>query len=360
MERLRAYLRILWAITAKDVMEGIRNKNAIGVILSALFVVIMYRFLPLLTGADEQLRVLVHDAGISAIVPVLEDSPALRVYRLSSQEKVAQALAEDGDLTKIGLVIPADYDEGVAKGDEPTLTGYVMRWASESQARDALHAIEGEIAAETGISVKIEERRVDLLPDGVGGGLMPAMGMVFVSLMVGMMVPTHLMLEEKRSKTLEALLVSPATASHVVLGKALAGMVYVFLGVAAAFALNQALINHWWLAMLTLVVAAGFCVGTGLLFGSMTESRHQVMLWAWVVLVPLLIPVFLSIMDDIVPATLVVVFRYIPTVALFHLFRISFAGAINVGDWAPHLLLVLGWNALVLALVVGIVNRSDR
>jgi ABC-2 type transport system permease protein len=360
IERLRAGWRIVWAITAKDLWEGFRNKNAMGVIVSALFVVAMYRYLPALTGSGDPLRVLLHDEGDSAVVPVLENSPAIRVYPLPSAEDVEQALAEDGDVNKFGLVIPVDYDQVVATGGEPVLTGYVMGWMSESEVREVEQIVEGEISAMTGVSVKIDERRVELLPNGVGGGLMPALGMVFVSLMIGIMVPTHLMLEEKQEETLSALLVSPATAGQVVLGKALTGLAYAVLGVGLALALNQRLVNHWGLVVLVTIPGALFGVALGLLLGSLLENRQQVMLWAWVLLVPLTIPMFLSIMPEIIPATLVTVFRAIPTVALFDLFRMTFAGTVTMGDWGPRLLVLLGWTVVPLGAVVWILRRSDR
>jgi ABC-2 type transport system permease protein len=360
IERLRISWRIIGAITAKDLWEGLRNKNAIGVILSAVFVVVMYRFLPGLTTADDPLRVLLHDEGDSTVVAVLENSPAIRVYPLPSAADVEHALAEDGDVNKFGLVIPADYDEVVAAGDEPALTGYVMSWMSESEVRETEQVVEGEIAAMTGVSVEIEEHRVELLPDGVGGGLMPATGMAFVSLMIGVMVPTHLMLEEKQQKTLAALLVSPATPGQVVLGKALTGLAYTLLGVGVAVALNHVLVNHWGLIVIVAIPGALFGVALGLLLGSLLESRQQVMLWAWVLVAPLTIPMFLSIMTDVIPDTLVMIFRAIPTVALFELFRMSFAGAVTVGDWGPRLLVLLGWTVVPLGAVVWHLRRSGR
>ena len=48
-----------------------------------------------------------------------------------------------------------------------------------------------------------------------------------------------------KNKTLEALLVSPASAGQVVLGKALAGSFYVLLGGGLFFGLNWAAVTNW-------------------------------------------------------------------------------------------------------------------
>ena len=360
MEKLRANLRIIWAITAKDLLEGLRNKSAIGVILSALFVVVLYRYLPMLTEANEPLRLLIYDAGDATLVPILENSPAFDVYTYATAERVEELLALDGDSQKLGLMIPANYDDVVAERGEPELTVYLMRWLSGEEAQEILQAVEGEIAALTGVSAQLVEQRVELAPEGIGGGLMPAVGMVFVTLMIGMTVPTHLMLEEKQTKTLAALLVSPATAGQIALGKALTGLTYALLGVGVAFVFNNALISHGWLTLLVAMLSALLSVGLGLLLGMLLDSRQQLMLWAWVLLIPLTIPMFLSIMEDLVPANLIAVFRFIPTVVQFELFRVSFAGPITVSDWAPRSLLLLGWAVAVLGIVVWLLRRSDR
>ncbi len=360
MGRLRANLRIIGAITAKDLLEGLRNKSAISMVLSALFIVVLYRYLPVLTEANEPIRVLLYDAGDATLVPILENSPALNVDTYATAARVEELLALDGDSRELGLLIPANYDDVVAARDEPELTVYLMRWLSPEDARVMLQTLEGEIAALTGVSVRVVERRVDLAPNGVGGGLMPAVALVFVTLMVGIMVPTHLMLEEKRTKTLAALFVSPATVGQVVLGKALTGIVYALLGAAVAFAFNHTLIAHGGLVLLVAVLGALFSVGLGLLLGTLLDSQQQLMLWAWVLLIPLTIPMFLSIMEDLVPANLIALFRLIPTVVQFELFRLSFAGPITVSEWVPRSLLLLAWAVAVLGIVVWLLHRSDR
>ncbi len=358
---MKEWLRITWAITIKDLQEGLRNKYAIGVLLSTLFLMVAYRFLPVLLDDSEGLNVLAYDAGNSTLATTLENSTALNLYTYSSQEKMIHYLA-NGDVPELGLVIPADFDRTLAGGGAPELTGYVMNWVSDTEARDMQLAAEGEIAALTGISIPIrmDAQRVYATPDAHGKGLLAAVGMVFILLMIGMMAPTHLMLEEKQNKTLDALLVSPASVWQVVLGKTLTGLTYAFLAMLVAWALNYALIVHWWLALLATLCGALFSTALGLVLGNTMRTRQQLSLWAWVIIVPLFMPMLLSFLENLLPAWLIAFFRLIPTVALFNVFRASFAGTVAPADWAPQLALVLGCTAVVLGGVAWILRRADR
>ena len=64
----REHARLIWAITAKDLLEVVKNKSTISVLISALFILGMYRMLPTLTTRMEPPGVLVYDAGDSALV----------------------------------------------------------------------------------------------------------------------------------------------------------------------------------------------------------------------------------------------------------------------------------------------------
>jgi ABC-type Na+ efflux pump permease subunit len=75
------------------------------------------------------------------------------------------------------------------------------------------------------------------------------------------------MMAEKQGRTLDVILVSPAGESHVVIAKALTGMVYCLIGGAVAMAVNHNIIVHWWLAILGVVCFSVFAVAVGLALG---------------------------------------------------------------------------------------------
>jgi ABC-type Na+ efflux pump permease subunit len=170
----------------------------------------------------------------------------------------------------------------------------------------------------------------------------------------------NLIFEEKQTKAVDALLVSPASSEQVVIAKFLTGLFYCLLGAAVVLVLNSSLITHWWLAILGIIVGSFFTVGVGILLGSIFEVRQQLMLWGFMIFIPLLLPLFLSIMSNILPKTLIDVIAWLPTVALDKVFRISFSAQAPLVQFGPQLLLVACYAAFFFTLVVWVLRRSDR
>jgi ABC-2 type transport system permease protein len=361
-KRLREDARVIWAIAAKDIADALKNKTTLTAMLVVLFMIAFYRFMPALTGGDELTNVLVFDAGESSLVAALENSPLLDVYTgYASPAQMARYLA-NGDVPELGLVIPADYDRALASGRQPVLDGYVQHWVDDEEAQALKSLVEGEAAGWPGGPVRIDlEGHVVYTDKGsTGPAFTAAMSLIFATVLLGITTIPHLMIEEKKAKTMDALLVSPAGSAHVVMGKGLAGAFYGLAAVTIVLIVNGPLITHWALAVLVGICGVLFAVAVGLFLGSVVENRMQLNIWAWVLILPLLLPVFLSIMTDLLPAAAIRIMGWIPTVALSRAIRVSFAERAPLADFAPELALIVGCAALVLALVTWHVRRSDR
>ncbi|MEW5868391.1 MAG: ABC transporter permease [Chloroflexota bacterium] len=353
--------RLVWAITAKDLLEALRNKNTLSAIISALFVVVMYRFIPSLESHGAPPNLLIYDAGDSALVALLENSPAVEVYTYTSEKKMKRVLT-DGDFPELGLVIPAGFDQALEAGEAaPELQGYVVNWVSQADAWQLRDQVQAEITRLLGqpASVRLGDP-VPLQPDSDGLGNWAALSIIFVGIMIGASFVPHLFLEEKQSRTLDALLVSPAGAAHVVAAKAITGLVYGLLGAGVGLAFYASLIVHWGLALLTILLVLLFAISLGLSLGVVIENRGQLTLWAWFLIAPLFIPIILSLLAELLPEAVVQVSRAIPSVVGFNLLRASFAGSFSLGAVLLQLAWVAACTALALAGVVWLVARRDR
>ena len=356
----RLRVRIIWAITAKDLLEGIKNKNTISILITSLLVVFFYRMLPTFTGRLYEGRVQVYDAGYSTLVSKLEDSENIEARFYETEEGFKLSLA-DQDLPQIGLVIPADFDQMLASGEEASLQGYLLYWVKEEDASELTQVLESEISHLVGKPVKIqtEGNIVYHTVDSNGIGVQASYGILFILMMVGLSLIGHLFLEEKQQRTIEALLVSPASAGDVVLGKALAGLAYCLLGAGAAIAINFDIIIQWWLLIITVLTTALLTISIGLLIGSSIENRGQLSIWSLVLITGLLIPVFLSLMEGLVPESLIKLFKLLPTVTAFNLFRAVSANPIPIGSTLLQWAYVLAWASVALAATAWLVRRRE-
>jgi len=360
-DKLRESLRIIWAITAKDIADAVKNRITLSTILMVLFMIVFYRYLPALQNGDIPPRLAVYDVGSSRLVAELENNTQFDLVETSSQQGMERYLG-DKDIVVLGLVLPADFDQALESGERVELDGHVVHWATDAAATEVKEFFEGQLTELTGKPVRIHVAGniVYTQEDSRGFAFLASMSVIFVITMVGVSVVPHLMIEEKRAKTLDALLVSPASTGQVVIAKALTGLFYCLTASAVVLAFNTALIAHWGLAILAAGCGSLFTIALGLLLGSVIETRQQFALWAWILILPLLLPVFLSIMDDILPAGVITVMRWIPTVALSRALRVSFSNSAPLAQFGPELALVAGCAVPIFAAVAWVVRRSDQ
>lgn len=361
---LRENLRIIWAIAAKDIGEALKNRHAIGVILTTLGLVLIYWLIPQFTDVADlsSPTVLIYDEGHSRLVEALDESPALEAYEFASPAVMKENLAFGGDKNELALVIPTDFDEVLQAGGQPKLEGYVLRWLTESQANEIQGLVEDEVENWAGrrISVNLEGNTVYPLPDSFGFPVWGSLSIMYVVLMIGVALTPHLILEEKQSKSIDALLVSPASGGHVAMGKALAGLFYCLMGAAIALALNMVLVTHWWLTVVVVILGSLFSTALGLLLGTIFEVRQQLTVWAMPVFAVLLIPVFIAILPRLLPQKVLDVLAFIPTIAMEKVIRTSFSETVAFSQVGLPMVILSGWTLLLFVFLGWKLQRSDR
>lgn len=359
---MNTHLRVIWAIAAKDITDALKNKVIWSTIVTVLLMVVFYRALPILTGMAHLPEVDVYDAGQSTLTASLESSPNLEARQVASQEDMERFVVMEG-VPALGLVIPAGFDEQLAAGEPPRLDGYVQHWVSARAAETLKAQVEQEIAALTGQPVRIdlEGHRVYPFLDSLGPHSWAVLATVIMLTLLGMSLTPQLMFEEKRTRTLDALLASPARSGHVVACKAIAGLVYGLIGAAAIFAVNATLIVQWGFAILAAVGGSLLAVAIGLLLGVTIQVAQSLRMGVVTTVVPFFVlPVVASAMAMDLPPAVNRVVRWFPSVGLSRLLVMSMTDSAPFVEWGPDVALVLGATAIILAAVAWRVRREDR
>jgi ABC-2 type transport system permease protein len=359
LQRLRRNLSLIWAITAKDVVDALKNKNALANLISTVFIMVVYAALPYLRG-DVPL-VIVYDQGDSALVEQMEESDSLRVYVRESGTDM-EARVADMDEAALGLVLPPGLDVQIAAGGDIELEGYFAYWVTDEKADDTRLAAESAISALAGTPVRIdtEGNVVQATLQSTGRAVLMSLTVGVVVTMLGVTILPHLMIEERQTRTIDLLLVSPATIGQVVLGKALTGLFYCLIPVAALFVFYSTTIVHWGLAVLAVALGSLFTVGLGLLLGSVLKVKQQLVMWGFVLMIVLLLPLMLVVMSELLPEVVVAVLQWVPTTAMTRAVTVSGVWSATVWDVGRELVLLAGSAGAVLAAVVWVVRRSDR
>lgn len=356
---LQRRVRVIWAITTKDIVDAIKNKTTLGVILPVLFILVFYRFIPQIYGHDDQITTYLFDASGSDVAVQLADSLDLDLREVASESELKKAVS-NSDVADIGVVIPADF---IADSrDSLKLEAYMINWVPEAQKSETAASVEQEFSylLERPVEISLEGNTVYHAVDSDGLGFLASVSIVFALVMIGISFLPNLMLEEQKEQTIKLLRVSPASSSDIIIAKALTGLFYtLLLGVLAWALYARVFINP-------LMTAGAFLLGgmlfvlAGLLLGTLVKSRQQLIMVAWAIVLPLLLPPFMEMMDDILPFGLLRVIRLIPSVALARMLRSSLSAH---PDWGFYLS-QMGYLAVFVLVLFGLnvlsVRRLDR
>jgi ABC-2 type transport system permease protein len=355
-------LRIIWAITAKDLLDALKSKATLSILLSALFVLVIYQLLPKWERGSNLPAVLVYDAGASNLLAALKRSPNLDVYTgYTSQDQLERRLVA-GDIPELAMTIPPAFDESLERGEPLPLQGYVQHWVSEADAARLRAQAEGEITRLAGqpVTIHLEGNLVYPSPDSGGRSFLTSLGILVSVIMIGVGLAPHLMVEEKQTRTLDALLVSPARSSHLVIAKALTGLSYCLIAATAVLVVNANLVLHWGLAVVAVVLSSLFAVSLGLLLGSVVGAKPVLPIWSMMAFILCLLPLFLAPMKDLLPAAANTILAWVPTVTLARVLRAAFCRDLAATAFSLELLVVVACTALVLGGVAWTVRRADR
>lgn len=360
--RLIETLHIVWTVAAKDIVDALRNKLVISLILTQGLILLMPRMLSWAI-VPPYTPVLVYDADDSRLLAELENSDEFQVERAGSMAELEQVIGGSGSGlgVEVGLTIPAGFDEEIESGGQLTVDGYVA-WATRTRATELTSAMEGQISELLGRPVHIETGGNIVYPPS-DLGLLPGLStltVVIVMLLMGMQLVPALLFEEKQTKTMDALLVSPASIGQVVVGKALTGLFYTLVTAGVVFALNWAGVVHWGAAVLFVIGIGILSVAVGLLLGSFFERQQDVVGWMMVLLIILIGSMFVKMMDLSIPASIEAVAGWVPSVTLAEIYGFAFIKSVPWAELWAKLGSVLGISLLLYSVVVWKVCRSDR
>ncbi len=350
-------LYMAWAIASKDIVDALKNKNTRTNIIFMMGLVVFFWWGSTQRPFDKRIDTAVYDKGNSGLTigtAELADGYTFRFYEASSLQEMERMMG----YKQLGVVIPADFDQVLASDGEPTLSGYIL-WAHRTRVVELEVKYSAKFTELLGQPVRVEigENFVIPAPDVETSGV--HFHILFATFFVAITLVPTLMMEEKRTKTLDALLVSPASDGQVVMGKALAGLFYVVLTGGLFFALNWAYITNWGLALLAFLGCAMFSIGLALALGSFIRSQQQMGIWMLPVMFVLIIPAFFSQEPNLAPS-LKAIFSWLPTSALVQVFQFAMSSHAPADRLVIDLAIFLVSTALVFAVVVWKVRRSDK
>lgn len=355
MFKTSAALSTIWAIALKDLLAAIKNRTIVVTFLAISLGLAAYFIAPSLLGRDELPGLVVVGERTDPLVAVLLRSPSLNLTLVQSQSEMEHVLGESDD-PLLGIIVPQDP---ATSDNSLILDGYMDHWVSEDQAVAAKRFFETQLSHSSGLMVELNVHRDEVYTQVDGkrpfNFSFPMIGLL---LFVGISVGPNLFIEEKERKTLDMLLISPASINEIVIGKTCVAVLYGIITALLLVALNSYLVTQWTVALLAVCCGSVFAGLLGILLGVALNNQQQLIVWSQVILILLLLPIFLH---AILQNTLVGnVLGFIPTVAIGKLVRIALSNDASVALFAADLVWLSIVIACLLLLVIWMVRRSQN
>ncbi len=296
------------------------------------------------------------DEGSSRLVSMIQELDTLNLKEYNNAPDIRQAV--ESGAADVGITLPADFDSTVAGGEKTEMEAYV--WG-ESLAKDRTViavTITNLIREMTGQESPVNIEAITL-GDEVSipwsDRLLPVIVLVAVFL-GGLMLPATSIINEKIKRTLEALVVTPASIAEIFSAKGLVGLIIsLFMGV-LILVINQAFGNHPLLLVMVLALGGIMAVEVGVILGVLLKDITSLFtVWKTAGIV-LFAPVFIYMFPEI-PSWVGNIF---PTYYIIQpIVDISQLG----GGWpeiAVNVFALIGLDIVLLGLVAFVLKRTQR
>lgn len=355
-----SHARVIGAIVRKDAVQLTRDRFFTVITILALGAYVAL-FWSLPATVDETIHLGVHGPSVTSLLNALGSDEGLDLRVFASSDDLRAAVEEKQDDIAAGIDFPDDFLEAVAAGRRTSVTVYVpadtppeIREAMRSMVRELSYLVAGNQPPVTAPA----EEEVVLGVDRAGNQISirermrPLLG-VFV-LLVELLSLAALIAEEIRSRTVTAVVATPATVSDFLAAKSIFGTLLAFAEVALLMVAVKGLSERPLEMLTALLLGAILVTGLALLAGATGKDFVEILFWSMMLMIPLMIPAGAALFPGTASGWVKVMPSYGMTEAIFR------AGTYGAG-WSeiwPFLALSAAWSVVVFGLGVAVLRRK--
>ncbi|MCB2213773.1 ABC transporter permease [bacterium] len=325
-----SHRRIILAIAGKDIVQAIRDKVTLGIMIGVLLLIVPSQLLPLILQNQNIPRAVVLAPNAHELAGELDALPDVRAYAVRTRDELDEAVL-NGRGKVIGLAFPDGFAFDGSAGQSWTIEAYLPHWTGQEEINTLILTFTEKINALAADAVRIDAVEA-VYPDFASRGFLTMfiLQMVNALLTVTLVLVPQLIMSEKETHTLDAMLVSPATPGDLVIGKGLTGLFYALVAAVIVLLFNTAIIVHWGLLALTILSGAAFAVLLGLLVGLLFDNFQQTTLFQVVILALSIAPAFINLVLTVdLPAMIDNILTWLPGGRLAALLQMSLMKTVN-------------------------------
>jgi len=263
-------LRRILALLSGDAARGLRSPVVRWMIIMPFAVTFLIKVvLTTLLLPEPRLALLSSDP--SEVASILRQTDGIRVTQVGSRHDLLERVEHNN--ADVGLYLGTGFDDSLQAGERPVLE---MHFSEKSPVLSrtvlallilgAVRDVSGEVPP---LQVTIEGAQEEDIP--ITEKLIPAV-VLLVMMISGIFVPAFLLVEEKETGTIRAVLVSPVTMNEMLVAKAILGFLMTVVICTVTLALNGALRGNIPALMAIVIVGTAMSCTTGLVYGILSGN----------------------------------------------------------------------------------------
>ncbi len=307
------------------------------------------------------LRIALYSPTPTQLTTTLEEIELIEILKQDTAEEVRLAIMNN--TSTVGVVLPENFDNALVNNEFPQVIFLLADNSTESQA--GLSVVQQTVQLLSSIPSPIKSSIEVLQPDleqgiSLRGNLSLDQFAVVMWLVMGMvssgimLVPT-LVVEERERKTLDALLISPASYSDIAMSKALVGLIYSTAGGSLVLFTQGGLTGNIMFTLVLLLIGSLTLSLLGLFVGSLAENIHALNSYGSLLIFPLTLPAIIGILG---PNPYIQYLQFLPT---YHLVQgISLAMNGQAEEITPNLIILTIECIIIFGAVVWGLKRREN
>lgn len=324
--------KIIFTIAFKDITQAFKDRVILGVIIGVLMLILPSQLLPIILQNEDIPRAVIYGSEPTALANKLTEHEDTVAYSVKNLPDLKDEITS-GRSSIIGLVLPDDYSAKISENEKIIIDGYLAHWINPDEAALLIQHYEEKIHLLTDSPVEITIVDAQVYPDEDTRGtqVMFILQMINAMLTLTLVLVPQLIITEKETHTLDAMLISPANLSDLVIAKGLAGGFYATIAVLLIIPMNLMIIAHWPLLIMSVVSGIVFAVLTGLLVGLLFGNYQKASMSMWIMGLLFIAPAFIKlIMTVTLPPLFDAIVNWLPSGQLANLLLMSLMKTVDI------------------------------
>lgn len=356
------HFKIILTIALKDIAQAIKDSMILGVIIGMLLLILPSQLIPLILQNENTPLAVIYGIEPTALANALSKLSDTSAFSVRSLPDLQNEIAS-GRGNIIGLVQPEDFSSRVLTKEKINIDAYLPHWAEPHEADQLVRHFENKIhlLTDSPVEITIVDDQAHPDEDTRGSEMMFILQMINAIMTISLVLVPQLIIVEKETHTLDALLISPASLPDLVISKGLVGIFYAAVAVVIVIVMNTKIIAHWPLLIMSVISGIAFAVFTGLLIGLLFENFQQATLAMSIVVMIAIAPAFIKLILTVsLPKALDGIVTWFPSGQLAKLLLMSLMKTVDYRSALSGLGAIWIVNLLLLSLNLWQINQQMK